>query len=596
MSAPTPPIAMPDGFDAGLWAVLSDRLRDFLSRHPDRRAEVETAIYRELPSFVDYEWVRSRITVPHEDLQEAHRRRNACPHVVAMTDWPDTEEITLDEMALVHLQAMRLPFGLFRLARAFRTLEGRPRPLAGFFDLLSRTIDRASKYEDVTENDPDKPELVTVLVRNGEYEAARDYAFLESILPSVYDSFLLDEVEAASPELDEIAEHIRRHRTFMVRFVGTEGGFLPLDEGAIRDLDEGDFARRTLELLDGIRGHFWLLLEDLDNEGRAPHFETFLGEVGTERPQVRLPSFVDTKWLKDRLALSGAVRSQLHQGRDQILRYAETEGYWPASKPNVDEIAERMFAAFSMPLMLTALNHYVLPRDPMTRGNWENSPFRPFYKKIAAVLRGGAGWPLISDGTPDGAADALALRQLIEMGQIDLARELCVLRGSELYDEEFVEFVHGVPEFAEVVDFLSDRRRLKAWWQASNPKVVWADLRRTSNCELTPYGERRRSHRVRHRDAPPSSARLKRPWVLAYGDLTPNGNDEASTDERGPQGEATMHDDLDALVDADREAWVDNLRKLSSAAIALAAADPSREALADLRACLEAAEAASAAW
>lgn len=596
MSAPTPSIAMPDGFDAGLWAVLSDRLRDFLLRHPDRVPEVDVAVYRDLPSFVDFEWVRSRIVISEDDLQLAHRRRTACPHVVAMTDWPDNEEITLDEMALVHLQAMRLPLGLYKLARAFRTPEARFRPLGGFFDLLGKAIDRAAKYDDVMESDPDNPEIATVLVRNGEHELARDYAFLESLLPSVFDSFLVDEVEAASPVLDDVAEHMRRHRSFMVRFVGTEGGYGQLDEGATRDLDEGEFARRALELIDGSRGHFWLLPEDLDNEGRAPHFEAFLGEVGAERPQVRLPSFIDAKWLKDRLSLSGAVRSQLHQSRDRILSYAETDAYWPTSKPNVDEIAERMFAALSMPLMLTALNHYVLPRDPATRGNWDNSPFRPFYKKIAAVLRGGSGWPVVSEGTPDGTLDAVALQQLIETGQIDLAREFCCLRGSELYDEEFVEFVRGIPGFEEVVDFLSDRRRLKAWWQASTPKVVLADLRRTSNCELPPMGEQRRSYRVRHRDAPPSSARLKRPWVLAYGGLTPDASDEASTDESGSQGVATMDDDLDAIVDADREAWVDNLRKLSSAAIALAAVEPSREALADLRACLEAAEAASVAW
>ncbi|MGU3658506.1 AAA family ATPase [Methylobacterium fujisawaense] len=591
-----PSIAMPDGFDAGLWAVLSDRLRDFLLRHPDRVAEVDVAVYRDLPSFVDFEWVRSRIDIPDEELQAAHRRRNTCPHVVAMTDWPDNEEITLDEMALVHLQAMRLPLGLYRLSRAFRTRQEPFRPLAGFFGLLRRIVDRAAQLEDVGERDPDNPEIATVLVKNGDCELARDYAFLESLLPSIFDSFLVDEVEKASPLLDVVAEHMRLHRSFMVRFVGTEGGYRGLDEGATRDLDEGEFASRALELVEGTRGHFWMLPEDLDNEGRAPHFEAFLGEVGAERPQVRVPSFIDAKWLKDRLSLSGAVRSQLHQSRDRILSYAETEAYWPTSKPNVDEIAERMFAAFSMPLMLTALNHYVLPRDPATRGNWDNSPFRPFYKKIAAVLRGGSGWPVVSEGTPDGTLDAVALQQLLEMGQIDLAREFCCLRGSELFDEEFVEFVRGIPGFEEVVDFLSDRRRLKAWWQASTPKVVQADLRRTSNCELPPIGEQRRSYRVRHRDAPPSSARLKRPWVLAYGGLTPDGSDEASTDESGSQGEATMHDDLDAIVDADRDVWVDNLWKLSSRAMALAAAEPSREALADLRACLEAAEAASVAW
>ena len=597
MSAPTPPIAMPDGFDAGLWAVLSDRLRDFLLRHPDRVAEVDAAVYRDLPDFVDYEWVRSRIAVSHEDLQAAHKRRSRCPNVVAMTDWPDTVEISLDEMALVHLQAMRLPLGMYRLGLAFQNPGDPYRPLAGFYDLLGRTIDLASKFEDVeTNDDPMRPRIVEALVRNGEIEAARDYALLESLLPSVYETFLADEIEQVAPALDEIAEHMKCHRTFMVRFVGTEGGHVALDERKTRALEIPDFANKAFEIVSGSRGYFWLLLEDLDNEGRAPHFEALLAEVGAERPHVRLPSFVDAAWLKDRLALSGAVRSQLHQGRDQILRYAETEAYWPASKPNVDQIAERMFAALSMPLVLTALNHYVLPRDPLTRGNWENSPFRPFYKKIAAVLRGAGVWPLISEGTPDGTLDAVALQHLIEMGQIDLARELCVLRGSELYDEEFLELVRDISGFEEVVDFLSERRRLKAWWQAANPKIHLADLRRTSNCELPPLGEQRRSYRVRHRDAPPSSASLKRPWVLAYGGRIPDGGNEASTDEHGSQGEATMHDDLAAIVDADRAAWVDNLRTLSSAAIALAAEDPSREALADLRACLDAAEAASVAW
>ncbi|MGU3559788.1 AAA family ATPase [Methylobacterium radiotolerans] len=557
-------------------------------------AEVDVAVYRDLPSFVDLEWVRSRIAVSHEDLQGVHKRRNRCAHVVAMTDWPDTEEISLDEMALVHLQAMRLPHGLSRLGAAFRLHDGSFRLVAGFHDHLVRMAESVAP-DRVEDFDPDEPRLLNCLHTNGKFEYARDYALLESLQPEVYDTFIHDDVEEAAPVLDEIGEHLHRHRAFMVRFVASEGGTRPLDENAVEALVDEDLKQHVSEIVAGNRGRFCLLVEDLDNEGRAPHFEAYVDEVGTERPRVRLPSFIDAAWLKDRLALSGAVRSQLHQGRDRLLRYAESDAYWPVAKPNVDEIADRMLAALSMPLLLTALNHEVLAHKA-SRGSWDSSPFRPFYKKIAAVLRGSSVRPPIIDGSPEGVVDVVALKHLLEMGQIDLARELCVLRGSELYDEEFLEVIPAGPVFQEVADFLADRRRLKAWWQVSRPEVEDVDMRRASNCELPPTGEQRHSYRIRQPGAPPTVRRMKRPWILTYGDRTPVANDETATDDRGSNGEATMNVEMDGLVDAEREAWVDNLRKLSSTAIALAAVDPSREALADLRACLEAAEAASVAW
>ncbi len=580
---------MPDGFDAGLWAALPFRLQDFLGRHPDPecRRFVEASVFRHLPAFVDLDWVKARLTSDEDEVQGIHNTRGACAHVVAMTDWPDTPKISRDELALVYLQAMRIPLGFYRLAMLSRGVDGYRRLLGGFQDFYDGIYRQVRKLADVEAENTDIQDMLKLLLEHGDRELARDLLFLEMIIPATIGAGSRREFSPSTPEIDELGDFFERMSDFTVRFAATDAGQTVIDETALRDVERGaESAVRALDLVNGKRpGAMAAILEDLDNEGRVPHFEALMAEVGSARPRVRLPSFVDRAWLKDRLALSGAVRSQLHQGREQILAYADTQAFWPPAKPDVDAIAGRMLSALSMPFVLTQTNCTVLPREPEARGTWEASTFRPFYKKIAAVMRADMVPWQIADGKPNGRLDRTVLRQLLDMGQIDLAIEFCVLRGSELYDEDFLDLIAGVPEFDEVETFLSDRRRLKAWWRNTQVRDWDATFRRLANFEMVPTGEQRPTYRVRHADAPPSGTDKKRPWVAVGNSAEVQGGEEAA-----------MNDRSNALVDADRERWVENLVKLSSAAIALANADPSREALADLRACLDAAEAASVAW
>lgn len=582
-----PMIARPEGVDEDLWEVLSERLRDFLARHPECRSFVDASIQRDLPSFIDLEWVKARLNIGDADLQNLHRMRYTCAMVVAMTDWPDTKEITFDEMALVHLQAMRLPAGHYLLSKTYEAASRQPQSLFGGFSkyfesLLAKTRSFGSTPE---------TRMVGVrrLAESGNMVETLDYAYFASIPSGEGSRYTGDPDELPDSCRTEVSTIIERRKVFMDRFVASCGGEFEKDLDVRAELTPDQFITRISNLIHGQPDcAFSDFLEDLDNEGRLPSFLVD-DPAPPERPTVRLPSFVTREWLRQHLGLSAAVRSQIHRGRDLILRYADTEAFWPASKPGTDEITDRLFAALSMPHVLTQVNLNVLAREGERAGSWDASPFKIFYKKIAGITRNVVPTPQGIENGPNGTYDFMILEHLLEDGHIDLAREFCVLRGSELYDEDFLGVVAAIQGFEEVAAFLFDRRQLKAWWDGAHPDLVQPRFRRAANCEILPTGEQRASYRIRSAATPDSNMLVKRPWPVGAGTLSVEDATEF-------EGTVDMQGGISAFGDDERAAWVENLARLSSTAMALVSADPAPDALASLRACLDAAEAAANAW
>ncbi|MFC6047210.1 hypothetical protein ACFPYM_05115, partial [Methylobacterium hispanicum] len=506
MQTPYSTTPRPDGIDPDLWAVLSERLRNYLARHPGSLPVIEASVYRHLPATVDLEWVRSKLTPSMPTHAAAHAERARSQNVVAFTDWPDTHEVSLDDVALVHLQAMRMPLGLFQLSRAYVRKLSDPTTLhAGFRDWIRKTVALAGfGHDGLLEVDEDQ--VLRALIDKGENRRARDFAILATIGSS-------PEVEVA-PLCEEfgdvlgLREHWDHHAKFLLRFAATchEQAFVH---------DASPPAGKVEELVYAICRHdqpgpYAFLVFDMDNEGYPPIYQSEGGgEADDGRPTVPVPTYVDGAWLRERLALSGAIRSQLHRSRELLAVFAPA-GWWPSEKPSGVEIEGRLLAALSMPHVLAVINYEILARSPAECGAWESSPFRTFYRKIAALLRSYVADGVSPDGSADGVADRAALAVLIEFGHIDLAREFAVLRGAELFDEDFVSLMEGRDEFEEEVAFLKARRQLKAWTDRRVRIETLDGIRRLSNREIQAFGpDAPPSTRRRHPQAPASSPRRK---------------------------------------------------------------------------------------
>lgn len=589
MSAQAPKTVMPEGMDPQLWSILSERSRNFLARHPDALAVLDAVTYRHLPDFMDFDWVRAKLDVDAADPRAAHEMRRYCRNVVALTDWPDTPEITTGDMALVHLQALALPLGLHQLSSAYNRIYLEPATLfAGFQGWMKQTVRLAGKkYDDFDLLDDCIPEILQTLLDMGEADRARDLAAL--VIMSVKSRASLramgDRFEDRIPGL---VDHVEAYREFLRRFAATVGGTKPYDPVVADDLELNDKIEDTTLALTARRAQdlFLQVVYDIDNDGFRPIYEVAGADAADgERPAVPLPSFVEREWLKDRLALSGAVRSQLHQGRDHFAPFAPA-GWWPPEKPTTEVIAGRLLEALSLPHVLTLANCEVLPRDNGDRGGWDASPFKPFYRKIAAILRGGDKDAGPVDGEANGDADIDALDELVSLGHVDLAREFAVLRGAELFDEDFVPLLEDEEDFAEVVAFLKARRRLKVWSDRRTPRGKLDAFRRLADCEIqTPSPNAPPCTRHRLENAPATTTERKRTRYYE------SQNMEATT-VANVQAPAAMLD----VAEASREAWTAGLQAVAVRAQELAALDPDVVGLSGLRACLAAAEAAARAW
>lgn len=582
MQTPHSTTPMPDGTDTDLWAVLPERLRNFLARHPAALAVIDASVYRHLPDFVDLDWVKSKLVQDMAPHAEAHRARSGARNIVALTDWPDTPEVTLDDMALVHVQAMRLPNGLHHLSAAY----GIAFPYGGSFrDWIRQTLALAGFGRDALDEDEvGYEQIVHALLDKGEELRARDFAFVATIGtdPGPPPTALIE----GFGDVLGLREHWARHAEFLMRFAVTWGGAETVDPAAPELA--ADRAHDRIHAICRHRkpGPFTFLVGDIDNEGFPPLYETEgAAHVDGDRPSVPVPSFVDKAWLKERLALSGAIRSQLHRERERFAAYAPA-GWWPPEKPTGAEIETRLLEALSLPHILALVNCEILPRGTGDCGFWEASPFRTYYKKIAAVLRSCLEDEVAPDGSPNGTADRAALAVLIEFGHVDLAREFAVLRGAELFDEDFVSLLEGQAGFDEVVAFLKARRNLKAWSDRRTPRGSLDSYRRLSDCELQAHSpDAPPCSRLRHQGAPATQHRRKR-----------RSTSESKQMDLYAADLAPLAGALRGVADASPEAWTAALGELSTRALALATGEPDLAALAGLRAHIEAAEAAAKAW
>lgn len=597
MTAQAPTTAMPEGMDAQLWSVLSERARNFLARHPDALSILDVVTYRHLPAFVDLAWVKAKLDVAAADAAAAHTVRGICRNVVSLTDWPDTPELTADDMAVVHLQAMRLPLGLHRLSQAWNRgyVEVQLDPaaqFAGFQAWIEETVRLAGGTVDEFDLcDHCVPEILQGLLDKDERDRARDLAVL-AVMSIMTRTGLQAVSDRFGGRIPGLAEHVAAYREFLRRFAATLGGTKPYDPAKADEIERDDIENVVLEInADLVRNLFARVVRDIDNDGLRPVYEMEGADaVDGERPAVPLPSFVGREWLKDRLALSGAVRSQLHQGRDQFAPFAPA-GWWPPEKPATDVIADRLLEALSLPHVLTVANCAVLPRADEELGTWDTSPFRPFYRKIAAVLRGGGKDAGSAYGDANGMADVRALDKLVGLGHVDLAREFAVLRGAELYDEDFLPLLRDREEdYAEVVAFLEARRRLKAWSDRRTPCGKLDAFRRLADCEIQTSSP----------NAPPCTRRRhpQAPRTWSFGRRNRHQEENMASAEAIPNilPDATEPARPQVALAAPRAGWEKCLSDVSIHALALASADPDATAIAELRALLDGAEAAALEW
>lgn len=174
-------------------------------------------------------------------------------------------------------------------------------------------------------------------------------------------------------------------------------------------------------------------------------------------PEIKPPGFVTVQWMRDKLALSGHMKSDLHQLRDELRLWADNRDFWPEAQPETGRVEDAILKSLALPFVLHGIN---------ARGGSERSAsvFRPFYRKVEAILNSVVQRkPTIYD--PDVLSnDADILDALVAEGFGDMAKAFAVLRGSELIDvEDLLDVIRGVPDYGDVERYLTDRIKRIIW-------------------------------------------------------------------------------------------------------------------------------------
>jgi hypothetical protein len=181
-------------------------------------------------------------------------------------------------------------------------------------------------------------------------------------------------------------------------------------------------------------------------------------------PSIRIPSFVNIAWLRDKIALSGRAKTDLHEFRATIRSCAGDDEFWPDTQPDTARVEEIILRSLSLPFVLPAIS------QKFNDGR-DGSLFRPFYRKLESILT-----PLIrqkgdyfESDSVSSASDEEILDALISEKLQDQARSFAVLRGSELTAHDaLLNVVKGLPDYREVSEYLDSRKRSVAWARRHN--------------------------------------------------------------------------------------------------------------------------------
>ncbi|MFB9982382.1 RNaseH domain-containing protein [Mesorhizobium kowhaii] len=192
-------------------------------------------------------------------------------------------------------------------------------------------------------------------------------------------------------------------------------------------------------------------------------YQTIAEEGEPARPSV--PD-VNAAWLRDRISLSGAFRSHLHNHRAEIREALGNPKAWPEDKPSSEVIADCVAKLFSVPEPILAA---ISKRD-------RESLFKPFHRKIESTVRA------IDESRPEekrltlanweeeGIAPAIFTR-LIESGYKQTADEFAKIRAIENPSLPLERAVKAAgEEFANTAGFIEARRKASLWFFANDDR------------------------------------------------------------------------------------------------------------------------------
>ncbi|RUU46659.1 DUF3893 domain-containing protein [Mesorhizobium sp. M6A.T.Ce.TU.002.03.1.1] len=192
-------------------------------------------------------------------------------------------------------------------------------------------------------------------------------------------------------------------------------------------------------------------------------YQTIAEEAEPVRPSA--PE-VNAAWLRDRMSLSGAFRSHLHNHRTEIREVLGDVKAWPEDKPSSEVIADCVAKLFSVPEPILAA---ISRRD-------KESLFRPFYRKIETTVRA------IDESRPeekrlspanwedDGTSPEIFAR-LSEGGYRQFADEFAKIRAIENPSLPLERAVKAAgEEFREAAEFIEARRKASLWFFANDDR------------------------------------------------------------------------------------------------------------------------------
>ncbi|WP_167480891.1 RNaseH domain-containing protein [Mesorhizobium waimense] len=175
---------------------------------------------------------------------------------------------------------------------------------------------------------------------------------------------------------------------------------------------------------------------------------------------------VNAAWLRDRISLSGAFRSHLHNHRGEIREALGDPKAWPEDKPSSEVIADCVARLFSVPEPILAA---ISNRE-------RESLFKPFYRKIETTVRA------IDESRPEEKRLSLAnwedegiapeiFARLVEGGYKQFADEFAKIRAVENPSLPLERAVKAAgEEFAKTAEFIEARRKASLWFFANDDR------------------------------------------------------------------------------------------------------------------------------
>jgi hypothetical protein len=208
---------------------------------------------------------------------------------------------------------------------------------------------------------------------------------------------------------------------------------------------------------------------------------------------------VNADWLRDRISLSGAFRSHLHNHRAEIRQALGDPKAWPEDKPSSEVIADCVARLFSVPEPILAA---IAKRD-------RESLFKPFYRKIETTVRAiDASRPeekrlSLTNWEDEGIAPEIFAR-LVEGVYMQFADEFAKIRAIENPSLPLERAVKAAgEEFAKTAEFIEARRKASLWFFANDDRsdnpLFEAYLDSFENGEVAAVGD----------DSPAKSAALR---------------------------------------------------------------------------------------